>query len=211
MSRGGVRPGSFSWRNVAHCASASNSIFLARFHEEATTSGDCGDAGARHAVAACADRHDPSATTTDQDEEGEGRPSEEGRSPEQKAIRELQDKMAAQQAEIDQLKQQNAAKDAALSAAQSTASTPRSPRRPPPTAQAQSAAAAAQSQAEAVTGLKSTVADLQNTNARLVESISTTKQDLNERSTRRQLSATRASPSRRAASSRLKVCTASVP
>ena len=90
---------------------------------------------------------------------------------EQRAIRELQEKMAAQQAEIDQLKQQNAAKDAALSAAQSTAATAQSTaataqsQAAAATAQAQSAAAAAQSQADAVTSLKSTVTDLQGANA----------------------------------------------
>jgi hypothetical protein len=104
---------------------------------------------------------------------------------EQKAIRELQEKMAAQQAEIDELKQQNAAKDAALSAAQSTAATAQSQAATAQTqaadaaAQAQSAAAASQSQAEAVTSLKNTVTDQQNMNAGLVESINTAKADLN--------------------------------
>ncbi len=104
---------------------------------------------------------------------------------EQKAIRELQEKMAAQQSEIDSLKQANAAKDAALAAAQSTAASAQSQaataqsQAAEATTQAQSAAAAAQSQAEAVTSLKNTVADQQNMNAGLVESINTTKADLN--------------------------------
>jgi hypothetical protein len=104
---------------------------------------------------------------------------------EQRAIRELQEKMAAQQAEIDALKQQNAAKDAALAAAQSTAASAQSQaataqsQAAEATTQAQSAAAAAQSQADAVSSLKNTVADQQNMNAGLVESINTTKADLN--------------------------------
>jgi uncharacterized small protein (DUF1192 family) len=107
-------------------------------------------------------------------------------SAEQKAIRELQEKMAAQQAEIDDLKQQNAAKDAALSAAQSTAASAQSTaatatsQAAAASAEAQSAAAATQSQADAVSGLKSTVSDLQTANSNLVTTISTTKSDLND-------------------------------
>ncbi len=92
--------------------------------------------------------------------------------------------MAAQQAEIDQLKQQNAAKDAALSAAQSTAASAQSSaasatsQAASAAAQAQSAAAAAQTQADAVAGLKSTVTDLQTANVSLVTTINTTKSDL---------------------------------
>ena len=99
---------------------------------------------------------------------------------EQRAIRELQEKMTAQQAEIDALTQQNAAKDAALAAAQSTAATAES-QAAQATAQAQSAAAATQTQADTVTGLKSTVTDLQTANANLVTTIATTKTDLNEK------------------------------
>ncbi len=96
-----------------------------------------------------------------------------------KAIRELQEKMEAQQAEIDTLKQANAAKDAALAAAQSTAATA-STQAATAAAEAQSATAASQSQADAVTGLKSTVTDLQNANVNLATTISTTKTDLND-------------------------------
>ncbi len=96
------------------------------------------------------------------------------------AIRELQEKMAAQQAQIDALSQQNAAKDAALSAAQSTAASAQS-QAAEATSQAQSATAAAQSQADAVTGLKSTVTDLQNTNAGLATTISATKTELTDK------------------------------
>lgn len=96
-----------------------------------------------------------------------------------KAIRELQEKMAAQQAQIDALTQQNTAKDAALAAAQSTAATA-STQAATATAEAQSATAASQSQAEAVTGLKSAVTDLQTANVSLATTISTTKIDLND-------------------------------
>lgn len=107
--------------------------------------------------------------------------------PEQRAIRELQEKMAAQQAEIDDLKQQNAAKDAALSAAQSNAATAQSTaataqsQAAAAAAQAQSAAAATQSQAADVTTLKSNVTDLQGANASLASTINTTKTDLNDK------------------------------
>ena len=107
--------------------------------------------------------------------------------PEQRAIRELQEKMAAQQAEIDDLKQQNAAKDAALSAAQSNAATAQSAastaqsQAAAAAAQAQSAAAATQSQAADVSTLKSNVTDLQGANASLAATINTTKTDLNDK------------------------------
>lgn len=96
-----------------------------------------------------------------------------------KAIRDLQEKMAAQQAQIDALTQQNAAKDAALAAAQSSAATASS-QAATAAVEAQSATAASQSQAEAVTGLKSTVTDLQNANVNLATTISLTKTDLND-------------------------------
>jgi uncharacterized small protein (DUF1192 family) len=113
-------------------------------------------------------------------------PAVKAETKDEKAIRELQEKMAAQQAEIDALTRQNAAKDAALSAAQSQAATAQSQaasataQAQSATAQAQSAAAAAQTQADQVTGLKSNVADLQNANASLATTISTTKSDLND-------------------------------
>ena len=87
------------------------------------------------------------------------------------AIRELQDKMAAQQAQIDALNQQLAQKNAALADTQSAAAT----------AQSQAAAATAQSQADAVTGLKTNVTDLQNANAGLATTISATKTELNDK------------------------------
>jgi len=106
---------------------------------------------------------------------------------EQKAIRELEEKVAAQQEQINALMQQNAAKDAALSTAQSTASTAQTQaaeaqsQAQSAAAAAQAAAAATQSQAADVTTLKSTVTDLQNNNAALVENITSTKADLNDK------------------------------
>jgi hypothetical protein len=106
---------------------------------------------------------------------------------EQKAIRELQEKEAADRAEIDQLRRENAAKDAALSAAQSNAATAQSQAATASSqaaaaqSQAQSAAAAAQSQADAVNSLKGTVTDLQGANASMAATINTTKTDLNDK------------------------------
>jgi hypothetical protein len=99
---------------------------------------------------------------------------------EQRAIRELQEKMAAQQSQIDALTQQNAAKDAALASAQSTAAMAQQ-QAADATTQALSAASATQAQTDTVTGLKSTVTDLQNSNAGLAATISTTKSELNEK------------------------------
>ena len=113
-------------------------------------------------------------------------PAVKAETKDEKAIRELQEKMAAEQAQIDALTQQNAAKDAALSAAQSTAATAQSQaasataQAQSATAQAQGAAAATQTQADQVTTLKSTVTDLQNANVGLASTISTTKSDLND-------------------------------
>jgi hypothetical protein len=99
---------------------------------------------------------------------------------EQRAIRELQEKMAAQQSQIDALTQQNAAKDAALASAQSTAAMAQQ-QAADATTQALSAASAAQAQADAAGAMKSTVTDLQNSNANLAATISTTKSELNEK------------------------------
>ena len=96
------------------------------------------------------------------------------------AIRELQEKMAAQQAQIDALTQQVAAKDAALSAAQSSAAAAES-QAATATAQAQSATAAAQSQAEVLDGIKSWVSDMQTVNVGLATTISATKVELSDR------------------------------
>ena len=95
-----------------------------------------------------------------------------------KAIRELQEKMAAQQAQIDALMQQNAAKDAALSAAQNAAASAQS-QAASASAQAQSASSSAQASTDAVTAVKSDVTDLKNANAGLATTINDAKKDLN--------------------------------
>ncbi|HEX9201691.1 MAG TPA: hypothetical protein VF865_19190, partial [Acidobacteriaceae bacterium] len=101
-------------------------------------------------------------------------------SADQKAIRELQEKLAAQQAQIDALTQQLSSKDAAVSAAQSSASSAQS-QAAAATAQAESAAAATKAQADAVTSLQSTVGDLQGTSASVAATLSTTKVELSDR------------------------------
>jgi hypothetical protein len=98
----------------------------------------------------------------------------------ERQLKELQARQAAQQAEIDALNQQSAAKDAALAAAQSAAATAQS-QAATANAQAAAATAAAQSQADTVTSLKSTVTDLQNSQVGLAGTISTTKTELNEK------------------------------
>jgi hypothetical protein len=98
---------------------------------------------------------------------------------EQKQIRELQEKLAAQQAQIDALTQQNSAKDAAVSQAQSAATAAQT-EASQATSQAQAATAASQSQADQVNTLKSTVTDLQTTNAGLAQTVSTTKTELHD-------------------------------
>lgn len=98
-------------------------------------------------------------------------------SPEQKAIRELQEKMSAQQAQIDSLTQQNAAKDAALSAAQSTAATAQS-QAAAASAQAQSVSSSVQANSDAVTAVKSDVDELKTANSNLATTIKDTKKDL---------------------------------
>jgi hypothetical protein len=103
------------------------------------------------------------------------------------AIRELQEKMAAQQAQIDALTQQNAAKDAALSAAQSSAATAQSAaanaasQAATASSQAQSASSSAQANTDAVTAVKSDVTDLKNANIGLATTINDAKKDLNDK------------------------------
>jgi uncharacterized small protein (DUF1192 family) len=132
------------------------------------------------AVYAQTDTAAPAARTTKTAKAKKAKPAAPAAESEERiAIQELQQKMAAQQAEIDELKRQNAAKDAALSAAQSTATSAQSQAAVAAT-QAQDAAAAATAQAATVTTLKSTVTDLQNSNAGLASTISTTKSDLTD-------------------------------
>jgi hypothetical protein len=95
-------------------------------------------------------------------------------------IRELREQMQNQQAEIDALKQQNAAKDAALATAQQSAQS----------AQTTAAAAVTQTQAvntsvqantQALSGLQGTVADLKSANSGLAQTISDAKKDLTDK------------------------------
>jgi len=99
---------------------------------------------------------------------------------EQIAIRELQEKMAAQQAQIDSLNAALASKNAALASTQAAAATAES-QAAAASAQAQAANAAAQAQADSVTTLKSDVNDLKTINTGLASTVSTTKQELNDK------------------------------
>ena len=102
-------------------------------------------------------------------------------------IRELREKQAAQQTQIDALTQANAAKDAALQQAQSSAATAQSAAQSATvqaqaaTAQAQTVNATVQQNTDAVQALKSNVNDLQTTNAGLASTISANKQELNDK------------------------------
>ena len=105
---------------------------------------------------------------------------------EQRAIRELEEKLAADEQKISALEQQNASKDAAVSSAQSTASAAQSQAAQATQAaqQAATAAQAAQSaadaQADTVKTLQSTVADQQNVNVTMATNLSQTKSDLTD-------------------------------
>jgi len=98
----------------------------------------------------------------------------------ERQIRELREQMQNQQSEIDSLKQENAAKDAALAtatqsaqAAQTTAAAA--------TAQAQTVSTALQQNTDAMSSLQGTVTDLKNANTGLALTISDTKKDLTEK------------------------------
>jgi hypothetical protein len=106
---------------------------------------------------------------------------------EQRAIRELEEKVAADEQKIEALEQQNAAKDQQLSTAQSSASAAQS-QATQANQQAQQAAAAAQAaqsaadaQADSIKTLQNAAADQKSVNASIVDTISTTKADLNEK------------------------------
>jgi hypothetical protein len=98
-------------------------------------------------------------------------------SPTERQIRELREQMQNQQAEIDALKEQNAAKDAALATAQQSAQTAQATAQAA-TVQAQTANTSIQANTEAVTSLQGTVTDLKNANSGLAQTISDTKKDL---------------------------------
>jgi hypothetical protein len=98
----------------------------------------------------------------------------------ERQIRELREQMQNQQAEIDTLKQQNAAKDEALATAQKSAETAQATATAA-TTQAQTVNTSVQANTEAVTSLQGTVADLKNANAGLAQTVSDTKKDLNDK------------------------------
>jgi hypothetical protein len=95
-------------------------------------------------------------------------------------VRELREKQAEQQAEIDALKRANADKDAALQQANSSAQQAQSTAQAA-TAQAQSVSATVQANTDAVQALKSNVSDLQTTNAGLAATISANKLEVNDK------------------------------
>jgi hypothetical protein len=95
-------------------------------------------------------------------------------------IRELKEKQAAQQAEIDALTQANAAANAALASAQSATQAAQTQAQAA-TQQAQSVSATVQANTDAVQALKSNVSDLQTTNAGLASTISANKVELTDK------------------------------
>jgi len=95
-------------------------------------------------------------------------------------LRELREKQASQQAQIDALTQANAAKDAQLAAAQSQAQGAEAQAQAA-TQQAQSVSTSVQANSDAVAGLKANVSDLQTTNAGLASTISANKVELTDK------------------------------
>jgi hypothetical protein len=98
----------------------------------------------------------------------------------ERQIRELREQMQNQQAEIDSLKAQNAAKDAALATVQQSAQGAEAAAQAA-AAQASSVNTSLQANTDAVAGLQSTVTDLKNSNTGLALTISDTKKDLTEK------------------------------
>ncbi|HEY0264663.1 MAG TPA: hypothetical protein VGC07_09070 [Granulicella sp.] len=98
----------------------------------------------------------------------------------ERQIRELREEMRSQQAQIDALKTQNAEKDAKLAAAAQDAQAANTAAASA-TAQTQSVSSSVQANTDAVTGLKTTVSDLQTANSGLAQTISDTKKDLSEK------------------------------
>lgn len=98
----------------------------------------------------------------------------------ERQIRELREQMQNQQAEIDNLKSQSAAKDAALAAAQQSAANAQTVAAAA-TSQAQTVNATVQANADAVASLQGTVSDLKNSNTGLALTISDTKKDLTDK------------------------------
>ena len=95
-------------------------------------------------------------------------------------LHELQEKQAAQQAEIDSLTKANAAKDAALQQANSTA-VQATQTAQAATAQTQAVAATVKANTEEVKAIKSNVEDIQNLNTGLATTISNNKIEINDK------------------------------
>ena len=98
----------------------------------------------------------------------------------ERQIRELREQMQNQQAEIDSLKAQSAAKDAALAAAQQ-ASVNAQTVAAAASSQAQTINTTVQANADAVASLQGTVTDLKSSNTGLALTISETKKDLTDK------------------------------
>ena len=98
----------------------------------------------------------------------------------ERQIRELREQMQNQQAEIDSLRAQSAAKDAALAAAQQASVNAQSVAAAA-SSQAQTVNATVQANADAVASLQGTVTALKNSNTGLALTISDTKKDLTDR------------------------------
>lgn len=98
----------------------------------------------------------------------------------ERQIRELREQMQNQQAEIDTLKSQSAAKDAALAAAEQSAQSAQAAATAAST-QAQTLNTNVQANADAVANLQGTVTDLKSSNTGLALTISDTKKDLTDK------------------------------
>jgi len=100
-------------------------------------------------------------------------------SPVEREIRELREQMQSQQTQIDELKRQNAAKDAQLSAAQQAAQAAQAAAASA-SAKADSLSSSVSANAETVNTLNSTVTDLKTTNVGLAQTISDTKKSITD-------------------------------
>jgi hypothetical protein len=100
-------------------------------------------------------------------------------SPVEREIRELREQMQSQQAQIDELKRQNADKDAQLSAAQQAAQAAQAAAATA-SAKADSLSSSVSANAESVNTLNSTVTDLKTTNVGLAQTISDAKKSISD-------------------------------
>ena len=100
-------------------------------------------------------------------------------SPVEREIRELREQMQSQQAQIDELKRQNADKDARLAAAQQSAESAQAAAASA-SAKADSLSSSVSANAESVSTLNSTVTDLKTTNVGLAQTISDAKKSISD-------------------------------